>query len=128
MKTLLLILLLFVSISAIVSGILLIISPDGGILSLPPDLLTDTPFRNFLLPGIILACIVGGTNLFAVYYNLKKHPRRYGWAITGGVVMIGWIVAQITLVRTLNWLQFVYISVGVLVILIAWQLKGKWIV
>jgi hypothetical protein len=117
-----------ISVTAIVSGMLLIISPDGRIIPLPLDLLTDTPFRNYLLPGIILAGIVGGTNLLAVYYNLKKHPRRYGWAITGGAVLVGWILAQITLVRTLNWLQFAYISTGVLVILIAWQLKGKWIV
>ncbi len=128
MKILLFVLLLFIGVTAMVSGIMLMAKPDGSFFRLPTDVLYDTPFKNFLLPGIILAFAVGGTNLYALFYQIRNHPRRYGWAITGGVLITGWIVVQMILLHTVNWFHFVYIAAGVLVMLIAWQLKGKWIV
>lgn len=128
MKTLLLIILLFVGITAAVSGVLLIVAPKGGIISLPLDILSDSPFNSFIIPGIILAVLVGGMNLLAVLFNFKKHPRRYDWAMAGGVMITGWIVGQMILIKTINWFHIVYILCGMLTILIAYQLKGKWIV
>jgi hypothetical protein len=128
MKTFLFILISFVALTAIVSGLLLIDKPDGSILHLQLSVLSGTPFTNFLIPGIILASVVGGTNLMAVISNMQSHPRRYTWAMAGGLMTCGWIAVQILLINTFYWLQFVYIVTGLSTILIAYQLKGKWAV
>ena len=127
MKILLFILILFIAATSTLSGILMITDPNGGLLKLELALLSGTPFKNFLIPGILLS-IVGGVNLIALFYNIQKHPRRYNWAITGGFLISAWIIVQMILITVLYWLQFIYLGVGLLIILIAYQLKGKWAV
>jgi hypothetical protein len=128
MKSLLFVLLCILAFTAMVSGILMVSSPDGRILQLTPDLLKGSPFKTFLIPGILLAVVVGGTNLAAVFFNLLRHRLRYNWAIAGGVIICGWIVVQVILIETIHWLHFVYLGLGILIILLAFQLKGRWAV
>lgn len=127
MKTLLFVLIIFITITSTLSGILMIVDPTGGILKLPLTLLTGTPFKNYLLPGVLLS-LVGSVNLIALFYNIQRHPKRYNWAIAGGFLISGWIIMQMILIAALFWLQFIYLGVGLLIVLIAYQLKGKWAV
>jgi hypothetical protein len=126
MKTLLFILVSFVAFTAIVSGLLMVSNPDGSIMNLQLSVLKSSPFKNFLIPGIILALVVGGTNLQAVIASIQGAPTRYSWAMAGGAMICGWIIVQMILINAFSWLQFVYLGIGLLTILIAYQLKGKW--
>lgn len=128
MKTLLFILVSFIAVTSTLSGLLMISKPDGSILNLPLSLLEGTVFKNFLLPGILLTALVGGVNLLAVFYNLQRHPNRYNWAMAGGIMISGWIIVQMILIHAVHWLHFIYLGLGLLIILIAYQLKGKWAV
>jgi hypothetical protein len=128
MKTLLFIMVSFIAVTATLSGLLMISKPDGSILNLPLGLLEGTPFKNFLLPGILLTVLAGGTNLLAVFYNMQRHPNRYNWALAGGIMISGWIIVQMIILHAAPWLHFVYLGIGLLIILIAYQLKGKWAV
>lgn len=89
------------------------------------DLLKTSPFKNFLVPGIVLTVLVGGTNLLAAFFNMKRSANRYNWALAGGVMISGWTVVQMILINTIFWLQFVYLGIGIVIMLIAYQLKGK---
>lgn len=126
MKTLLFILVSFVAVTAMLSGLFMISNPDGSIMNLPLSLLDGTPFKNFLIPGILLTTIVGGVNLLAVFYNIQRHVNRYNWAMAGGIIISGWIVVQMILIQAAHWLHFLYLGFGILIILLAYQLKGKW--
>ncbi len=128
MKIILLILLSFIALTSIISGIFMISCREGGILNLPISLLKDTPFNNFMVPGILLAIIVGGVNLVAIFYNLENHANQYNWAMAGGFIISGWIIAQIILINTVHWLHFIFLGMGILIILLSYQLKGKWAV
>jgi hypothetical protein len=126
MKSLLFFMVVIIALTSTLSGLLMISNPDGSILKLSPALLEGTPFKNFLVPGILLAVIVGGVNLLAVFYNMQRHSTRYNWAMAGGFMICGWIIMQMLLINSLHWLHYVYLVVGVLIILVAYQLKGKW--
>lgn len=128
MRVLLFFLIAFTGVTSFVSGLLMISKPDGSLLNAPLSLLEGSPFSNYLIPGIILATLVGGVNLIAVFLNIQKHPARYNWAIAGGVMICGWIVVQMILINMVHWLHFIYLGMGLLIILIAYQLKGKWAV
>jgi hypothetical protein len=128
MKTLLFILVSFIAVTSTLSGLLMISKPDGSILNLPLSLLEGTAYKNFLLPGIFLTVLVGGANLLAVFYNIQRHPNRYNWAMTGGIIISGWIIVQMIILHAAHWLHFIYLGIGLLIILIAYQLKGKWAV
>jgi hypothetical protein len=127
MKLLLFILVAFVALTATFSGFIIISNPaDGGMINLQKNLLSNTPFNDFLLPGIILTVFVGGVNMIAVVLNIQRHRHRYNWAMAGGVMITGWIVVQMILLSAFSWLQLVYLGAGLLIILTAYQLKGKW--
>lgn len=66
MKSILFILVSFIAVKSTLSGLLMVSNPDGGIMNLPLSILEGTPFKNFLVPGIILTIMVGGVNLWAV--------------------------------------------------------------
>jgi hypothetical protein len=128
MKTILFILISFIALTAVLSGLIMISNPDGGVLNLPLSLLDNTPFINYKLPGILLTVLVGGINLIAVFLNLQRHSARYNWALAGGVVITGWIIIQMILIGAFHWLHILYLVVGIFIILISWQLKGRWAV
>lgn len=128
MKSLLFILVSFIAVTSTLSGLLMISNPDGGIMNLPLGILNGTPFRNFLIPGILLTTIVGGVNLLAVFYNMQRHVNRYNWAMAGGIMISGWIIVQMILIHAVHWLHFLYLGIGILIILLAYQLRGKWAV
>ena len=128
MKLFLFLLTAFVAFTAIVCGALLVSYPDGSLFSMSTSLLAATPFTNFFVPGLILCIAVGGTNLIAVIRNLQTHPQRYEWSIAGAVMIMGWVVVQMLLIAVLHWLQFVYLGIGLMMLLLSWQLKGKWAV
>jgi uncharacterized membrane protein len=128
MKIFLLILLSFVGLTATVSGLMLISRPDGSLIKMPLGVLETSPFSNFLIPGIILLTMVGMVNCIAAWLLMRRHPARYNWAVWGGVMVGGWIVVQILMIQSFSWLQIVYLITALLIVLTAWQLKGKWIV
>lgn len=128
MKLFLFLLITFVALTAIVSGALLVIYPDGSLFHMSTVLLKATPFSNFFIPGLVLCLVVGGSNLVALILNMQSHPLRFGWTIIGGIMLIGWTVVQMLLIGVSHWLQFVYLGVGLMILLLSWQLKGKWAV
>ncbi len=126
MKTILFLLVSFTALTALSSGIMMIYDPSGSFFQMSESLLSGTPFKNFLVPGIVLALIVGGTNLAAVVLNLMRNKNRYNWAIAAGVMISGWIVVQMIMISAFSWLQLLYLVIGILTILLAYQLEGKW--
>jgi hypothetical protein len=128
MKSFLFILVSFLAATSTLSGILMISNPEGDLLNLHRSLLEGTPFTDYLVPGILLTVMVGGVNLLAVFSNLQRHPSRYNWSMAGGFMVCGWIVIQVILINTIHWLHFLYFIIGIMIILAAYQLKGKWAV
>jgi FtsH-binding integral membrane protein len=128
MKTLLFLLVSFIALTAAISGLYMMSNPDSGAMNLPLNLLEGTPFKNYIVPGLLLAVIVGGVNFLAAFLNMQRDPNRYNWAMAGGFMICGWIIIQMILVNSFSWLQIFYLVIGLLIILIAYQLKGKWAV
>lgn len=128
MRTILFILISAIAITSTISGVLMIMAPNGGMVGLSTLLLKDTPFRDFLVPGILLTGIVGGMNLIAIYTLISHNNNYCNWAMIAGITTSAWIISQILSIQDLHWLQFVYLAAGILITLIAYQLKGKWAV
>ena len=101
-------------------------APNGAIIHLPLTILESTPFHDFTIPGILITA-VGVVNLVAVVTNMQRNANRYNWALAGGIMITGWVLGHI-IMMPFSWLQLLYLGVGMLTILIAYQLKGKWAV
>lgn len=128
MRQVLFVLIAFVALTAIVGGLMMMAGPKGSSLLLGVDLLQGTPFRDFFYPGLILAFLIGGVNLAAVVMSMLQHRQRYNWSLAGGLLLCGWIIVQMLMLNTVHWLQLSYLFIGILIVLLSYQLKGKWAV
>jgi hypothetical protein len=103
-------------VTAIAGGIALVLAPDGRYLKAPADLLEHAPFDTFLVPGLLLLFVVGGINGFATWLAVRRDYQANEIAFAGGVALLGWIVTEMILLRTINALQVTYflVAVGIL--------------
>ena len=73
---------LLTAISAFHGGGSLVADPSGGLIQLSGEWLRLTPFSSYLIPGLLLSLVVGGSNLIAAVALLRRHP--YAPWIAGG--------------------------------------------
>jgi hypothetical protein len=122
------ILLIFNGISAISGGLMLILDPDGSSLGMPSDMiimLGNSPFRNFLIPGIILF-IMNGISSFAASIPVIHRTKNYHlFAIYQGCVLTIWIAIQIYFIPTFHFLQITYGLMGMVMIILGILLRKQ---
>ena len=135
-RNVLIALLLFLGLSAIGGGFLLIISPSGKMIGgLPLSILEHSPFPDFLIPGIILFLFLGITpcvicialvkkpvNRFAESLNLFKDMHwSWSFSIYTAFALIIWIQAETIFIQGVGWLQTFYILYTIPIIFVALQ-------
>jgi hypothetical protein len=132
-KSILIALLGFLSLGACYGGIVLIISPDGSFFNMPPDLLSNSPFKTFFIPGIILLTTFGIFPIFVIYGLIKKpeslifkklnllYDYHFAWtfAVYIGLGLIIWINVQTLIFNSVDIIHTIYSSLGILIICIA---------
>jgi len=107
----------FLSLSAIVGAVPLILYPSGhpwGYISL--DMLQYSPFHSFLIPGIILLLANGVMSLLALYLTVRRRSGYGWWVAFQGCVLAGWIVVEVIMLRLMMWAHELYLAIGLALI------------
>lgn len=102
---------ILVGIGALAGGMMAILNPQtpGGI---TVDALKNSPFNNFLIPGIILFSVIGLGNLtsaITLHFKVKYHgyiSSVFSWAL------VIWIVVQCTMLRSIVALHVIFFLIG----------------
>ena len=116
-------LLLLNSIGALFGGWSFINDPTGADLKIPLTYLEHSPFNNFLTPGIILFTVNGLFGLLTLVWTIFEW-KKYTWLIIlQGILLIGWIIVQIIMLREFYYLQYIFGSIGLILLLIGIVLK-----
>ncbi|AHY48093.1 Hypothetical Protein RradSPS_2810 (plasmid) [Rubrobacter radiotolerans] len=103
-----------VALTAIGGGLALVAGLEGD--RFPLEWLEGTPFDSYAVPGWILAVVVGGSAAAAAIATLLN-PRIGGpLSVVAGVVMMGWIVGEVLLLRqpSWTWTELLYFVLGAL--------------
>lgn len=111
-------LLAFIGMGAVAAGVGLILNPDGSGLGMKVELLAESPFRNFLIPGISLFLINGIGSFLGAALAFKRHIFSGIVTIILGAAMIIWISAQVYWVGWINWMQTFYFLLGIIEIIL----------
>ncbi len=119
-RPILLVLLWFGAVSALAGAVLGIAFNGAGV---PLEYLEGTPFTSFVIPGLILGLMVGGTQALAVVLVHRGHARRWLAASVAGFGMIIWIVVELA-ITGFFWLQALYFAVGLGEVLLVLALLG----
>lgn len=110
------------AVGAIPAGLLMITSPSGALVHMPVSMLDRSPFPDFFWPGVILTIANGVVPLAVVWAAL----RRFAWAPLGhiavGVVLVGWILVEVAMLRSFEALHGAYLVLGVVIVgLAVWR-------
>jgi cellulose synthase/poly-beta-1,6-N-acetylglucosamine synthase-like glycosyltransferase len=112
------VLLLLNGFSALLGGWNLILHPDGSSLGMSVSLLAASPFKDFLIPGIVLFVCNGIASIIA-FTGFLLHPRKLAWLVwVQGIILLVWLVVQIVMIHTLHPLQFIMGAMGASLILL----------
>ena len=116
--------LLFLSLTALYGGSVLIVNAHGNPWGMMPlSLLEHTPFHSWLVPGIVLLTANGVLGLWVLGLVLA-HRRQDGlWTIFQGCVLLGWLTVECVLLRTVIWPHYMYGAVGLALILLGALLR-----
>jgi hypothetical protein len=107
MRRLALVLAGFAGITSLAGGIALI---AGAIPT--TSILAHTPFGSYVLPGLLLAGVVGGLGLACAVLAWRRARAWVDLAILAGGALIVWIVAELAMLRAWSWLQALYLGLG----------------
>lgn len=124
-KIVIVLLLLITALNAMVAGGMFVFDPSGHQMGLNAEYLKYSPFNTFLIPGIVLFLVNGVMNLFTAVMVVKNHPQLKKLVTLQGILLSGWIVVQVLMVRDINPLHIVMISVGVIFIVFGTTYKIK---
>lgn len=118
-------LLLLTAVNALIAGFLFIMDPSGQKMGMTTDFLKFSPFVTYLIPGIVLFVVNGIFNLVATYFLIKNKPTALAMVIFQGVILCGWIFAQVLMVKEINPLHIIMFLVGVILIVSGYLLKNN---
>jgi len=107
--------LLFNSVSAAAGGI----SVSGDFVGFPLAWLRHSPFHSYLIPGLVLFVVVGGSAVLAAVAVLREAARARELTMLSGIIMAGWVVSELAFVRLFSFLQVLYFATGIAVIMLA---------
>jgi hypothetical protein len=102
-----------VALSALPSGALMMIFPDGKAFRMPLSMLKGSPFSNFFLPGLILFTVIGLGHAAAAVMSFRRRLRHGPAGAVMGIGLIIWIFIQVSMIGGGHWLQYLYFSLGV---------------
>lgn len=119
MRALLHTLLIALGLTALISGTMLVLHPDGSAITAPLYLLERTPFSDFFWPGMILGGLFGIGSLLAslCIEHGWRHGLRFAQVIGAGHVI--WILFQVYWFPKTSALQPILASVGLVIFIVA---------
>jgi hypothetical protein len=106
-----------VGITALLGGAALIIDPSGESMELQIEGLTGTMFYDYRAPGIILFLAIGVLGSSAALLTAVNHKNYPTLIFYQGLILTGWILAQIYILPTTHFLQAVYALFGIVLML-----------
>jgi hypothetical protein len=123
-------LLLLLGVAALSGGVMLMTDRSGAALGMDTTLLSEVPLvSDYLVPGFLLAVLLGAVPLVVAAGLLWRFPlpgaaaveRRFGFrwplpaAVAQGSGVVGWIALQLMWLPETATIQWVTLTVGVLI-------------
>ncbi|MGB7980150.1 MAG: hypothetical protein WCF36_05090 [Candidatus Nanopelagicales bacterium] len=94
----------------------------------PPEWLAGTPFSSYVVPGIALTGVVGGSALAALALALRDDPRWPMATCAAGTVLVGWITGEVVILAqpdTPSPIEVAYLGLGAAVVGLGWIARRR---
>jgi CDP-diglyceride synthetase len=116
----LLLLVLFQGLSGLAGGIGLVLDPSGKLLQIPINWLDNSPFNDYMIPGIILLIVLGVFPFITLYRLWVKMKWAWLFAFVLGIALLIWIGVEIIIIgyQPDPPLQLIYGLVGLIILIL----------
>ena len=114
---------LFIGLGAVAGGLGLVSEPSGANLGMPLEMLNQSPFSDFLVPGLVLIIVNGLGNIAGSVLSFKLFHHAAEIALALGAFLVAWILIQVYWIHTFHWLHALYLSLGILELALGWLLR-----
>lgn len=115
---------LLVALTAIGGGIALVVGLESAE-RVPPEWLQGTPFQSYVIPGLILAVVVGGSAAIAAYATYVSRSAGGAASLLAAWLLMGFIVVEVLILnQPSRWTttELVYFFTGVVMVTLGWRL------
>jgi hypothetical protein len=96
----------------------------AGAVNVPLEWLKGSPFSDYTVPSLILLIVVGGTNLLSAAAIFRQNKKAPLISKATALILIIWIVAQVSIIGFVSWLQPVMVISGLLIIFLQLNRAG----
>ena len=113
---------MFIGLGAVGGGLGLILKPSGANLGIPLELLKNSPFSTYLVPGIVLLMVNGLGSLVGAAASFTRYRYAGETAMALGVFLVAWIILQVYWIAAFHWIHALYLGLGLLELVLGWLL------
>lgn len=114
---------IFIALGAVGGGLVLLLDPSGQGIGFSVELLSNSPFSNYLIPGLFLFLVNGIGNFFCGFLSIREHHYAGYAGILFGAIMMTWILVQVAVLGWVSWLQPTYLFLGALELILGFVLQ-----
>ena len=107
---------LFIGITAVLGGFGLVSDPSGVTAKTPLEWLKNSPFENYLVPGLILIIVIGGSHLFGGVFSFSSSSFSPIITATCGIVLVLFMSMEIWFIGLRNLMQPLYLVLGAILV------------
>jgi len=120
-RTIAILVLFFNGISALFGGWALFSDPSGQTVQMPLSFLENSPFKDFLIPGIILFTLIGVFSIIIAILAIRR-VKYYGHlTFLEGLILCIWLTVQIIMIKEFQaFLHTLYYLIGILLLIAGW--------
>ena len=119
------VLMMATALNALAAGYSFMVDPSGAGLGMSTSFIQNSPFTDFFIPGIILFIFNGLTNIVTSIIAIRK-GKDYSLLISlQGLILLGWIIIQLTMVEIFHPLHLIMGIIGACLIIIGVSLTNQ---
>jgi hypothetical protein len=103
---------IFVGITAILGGFGLVSDPSGTKMNIPLELLKNSPFTNYLIPGLVLLLVIGVGHVVGGIITFLRHRYTGNLAVFFGAFLALYMITEVWFIGLVNFSQPLYFVLG----------------
>jgi hypothetical protein len=111
----------FIGVTAVAGGFRLASNPSGT-LDVPIEWLSNSPFTNYFIPGMVLLIVIGFGNALASMVTFLRKRYTGSTAAALGIFLILYMTIEVWFIDLRNFLQPLYFVLGVTELLLGLKL------
>jgi len=105
---------ILIALGAIPASIMFLINPDGSLMGMTTTMISQSPFPDYLIPGLFLLIIHGIGNIIGAVFSFNLIDAAGKTGALFGLILVLWITIQMYWMGYISFLQPIMLGFGII--------------